>query len=236
LPRVLIIDDDRDLLNVCTVGLEAFGHDVRTAATGHDGLTEAAIRGPDVIVLDLGLPDLDGIEVCKRIRTWSEVPIVVLSADGSEDRKVSALDDGADDYMTKPFGMRELNARLRVALRHSNIATEQLTELDVGPLHLDLVHYEATLAAHALDLTPREFDFLAYLARNAGKVCTRRMILESVWGPQYGKEVHYLKVYAYRIRRKLGDESGHFLQSDPSVGYRLMPPSSQADAPRTVRE
>jgi two-component system, OmpR family, KDP operon response regulator KdpE len=224
LPRVLVIDDDRDLLDVCDVALRAFGHEVWTAATGNDGLAEAAIRGPDVIVLDLGLPDQDGIEVCKRIRTWSDVPIVVLSADGSEDRKVGALDDGADDYMTKPFGMRELNARLRVALRHHKDPGDQQAELDVGGLHLDLVHYEATLDGRSLDLTPREFDFLAYLARNAGKVCTRRMILESVWGPQYARELNYLKVYAYRIRRKLGDESGSFLQSDPSVGYRLMPP------------
>jgi two-component system, OmpR family, KDP operon response regulator KdpE len=224
LPRVLIIDDDRALLNVCDVGLRAFGHEVWTAATGNDGLAEAAVRGPDVIVLDLGLPDLDGIEVCKRIRTWSEVPIVVLSADGTEDRKVGALDDGADDYMTKPFGMRELNARLRVALRHRRNTGEQQAEIDVGALHLDLVHYEATLDGRPLDLTPKEFEFLAYLARNAGKVCTRRMILESVWGPQYGKEMHYLKVYAYRLRKKLHDEGGHFLQSDPSVGYRLIPP------------
>ena len=118
MPKVLIIDDDPDLLNVCTVGLEALGHQVRTAETGNEGLAESATRAPDVIVLDLGLPDLDGLEVCKRIRTWSSVPIIVLSADGSEDRKVQALDDGADDYMTKPFGMRELDARVRVAVRH----------------------------------------------------------------------------------------------------------------------
>ena len=224
MPRVLIIDDDRDLLNVCSVGLHAFGHEVWTAGTGDDGIAEAAIRAPDVIVLDLGLPDMDGMEVCQRIRTWSDVPIVVLSADGSEDRKVAALDDGADDYMTKPFGMRELNARLRVALRHRADTGEDQAELDVGTLHLDLVHCEATLDGRVLDLTAKEFDVLAYLARHAGKVCTRRMILESVWGPQYGREMHYLKVYAYRIRRKLGDESGQILQSDPSVGYRLMPP------------
>ena len=224
MPRVLIIDDDRDLLNVCRVGLEALGHEVWAAGTGHDGFAEAAIRAPDVIVLDLGLPDMDGMEVCKRVRTWSDVPIVVLSADGSEDRKVDALDGGADDYMTKPFGMRELNARLRVALRHHAVAGEDQAELEVGPLHLDLVHYEATLDGRVLDLTTREFDFLAFLARHAGKVCTRRMILESVWGPQYAREMNYLKVYAYRIRRKLGDEGGQILQSDPSVGYRLMPP------------
>jgi two-component system, OmpR family, KDP operon response regulator KdpE len=221
--QILIIDDDPDLLGVCKVGLEALGHGVRTAETGHDGISDAAIRAPDVIVLDLGLPDLDGLEVCQRIRTWSAVPIIVLSADGSEDRKVDALDRGADDYMTKPFGMRELNARLRVALRHRGVSDNDdgPAELDVGPLHLDLVHHEGTLRGQDLDLAPKEFDFLVYLARNVGKVCTRRMILENVWGPGYDKELHYLKVYAYRIRRKLRDEKGRFLQSDPAVGYRL---------------
>jgi two-component system KDP operon response regulator KdpE len=228
LPQILIIDDDPGLLNVCRVGLEALGYLVRTAETGNEGLAEAAIRAPDVIVLDLGLPDLDGLEVCRRIRTWSDAPIVVLSADGSEDRKVEALDGGADDYMTKPFGMRELDARLRVAVRHRSTPDNagHSAELDVGNLHLDLVHYEATVGGRPLDLTPREFDFLAYLARHAGKVCTRRMILENVWGPGYEKELHYLKVYAYRIRRKLGDENGQLLQSDPAVGYRLTAPDN----------
>ena len=225
--QILIIDDDSDLLGVCTVGLAALGHDVRTAETGNEGLAEAAIRAPDVIVLDLGLPDLDGLEVCRRIRTWSSVPIIVLSADGSEDRKVDALDDGADDYMTKPFSMRELDARVRVALRHQQPSDEHLETLDVGSLHLDFVHCETTFDGQSVDLTPKEFDFLAYLARNAGKVCTRRMILEHVWGPAYVKELHYLKVYAYRIRRKLGDEDGKFLQSDPAVGYRVGLPDAQ---------
>jgi len=226
LSRILIIDDDPDLLSVCTVGLTALGHHVWTAHTGAEGLEQAAIRAPEMIVLDLGLPDLDGLAVCARIRTWSDVPIVVLSADSSEDRKVDALDQGADDYMTKPFGMRELNARIKVALRHHAAPGDgQPAELDVGDLHLDLVHCEASRRGRALDLTPREFGFLAYLARNAGKVCTRRMILENVWGPGYVKELHYLKVYAYRIRRKLGDERGELLQSDPAVGYRLTLPS-----------
>jgi two-component system KDP operon response regulator KdpE len=208
------------------VGLEAFGYEARTVETGNEGLTEAAIRPPEVVVLDLGLPDLDGLEVCKRIREWSQVPIIVLSADGSEGRKVEALDEGADDYMTKPFGMRELNARLRVALRHRALEDNdgQPAELVVGPLRLDLVHHEASLDGHPLDLAPKEFGFLAYLARNVGKVCTRRMILENVWGSGYGKELHYLKVYAYRLRRKLDDPDGQLLQSDPSVGYRLAPP------------
>jgi two-component system, OmpR family, KDP operon response regulator KdpE len=223
LAQLLIVDDDPDLLNVCRVGLQALGHVVRTAETGADGLSETAIGHPDVIVLDLGLPDLDGVDVCRRIRTWTTAPIVVLSADGTEDRKVEALEAGADDYVTKPFGMRELNARLRVALRHhgATAADRGPTELEVGPLNLDLVHYQATYAGRELELTPREFEFLAFLARHAGKVCTRRMILENVWGHGYEHELNYLKVYAYRIRRKLGDERGNFLQSDPSVGYRL---------------
>lgn len=225
--NILIVDDDPDLLNVCTVGLQALGHSVSTAETGVEGSAKAAIDAPDVIVLDLGLPDLDGLEVCKRIRSWSDVPIIVLSADGSEDRKVDALDNGADDYMTKPFGMRELDARLRVAIRHGRTDDERPPEVDVGPLHLDLVHHEATFKGNALDLAPKEFEFLSYLAQHVGKVCTRRMILENVWGSGYTRDQqHYLKVYAYRIRRKLGDQRGQFLQSDPSVGYRLVPPSS----------
>ncbi|MET8306883.1 MULTISPECIES: response regulator transcription factor [unclassified Micromonospora] len=222
--RILIVDDDSDLLNACRVGLRALGHDVRTTETGIDGLNEVALRPPEAIVLDLGLPDIDGLEVCRRIRTWSDLPVVVLSADSSEDRKVDALDGGADDYMTKPFGMRELDARVRVALRHhlAGTADDQTTELRAGPLRLDLVHYEATFDGRPLDLTPKEFDFLAYLARHVGKICTRRMILENVWGAAYSKELQYLKVYAYRIRRKLHDEDGHFLENDPSVGYRLV--------------
>lgn len=183
-----------------------------------------------MIVLDLGLPDVDGLSVCTRIRAWTDLPIIILSADSSEDRKVDALDNGADDYMTKPFGMRELDARLRVALRHRTGDADHLTELTVGPLTLDLVHCEATYHGRPLDLTLKEFDVLAFLARHVGKVCTRRMILENVWGPAYAGETHYLKVYAYRIRRKLHDESGHFLQNDPSVGYRLAarPPAAEA--------
>lgn len=223
--KILIVDDDRDLLNACTVGLEALGHEVHTVVNGSEGLSTVAVEPPDVMVLDLGLPDLDGVEVCRRIRKWTDLPIIILSADGTEDRKVEALDNGADDYMTKPFGMRELDARVRATLRHRRNVDEQSTELDVGLLHIDLVHHEAIYDGGRLDLTPKEFEFLAYLSRHVGKVCTRRMILENVWGPGYEREQHYLKVYAYRIRRKLGDERGRFLQSDPSVGYRLVPPT-----------
>jgi two-component system KDP operon response regulator KdpE len=222
LASILVIDDDTALLAACRVGLNALGHQVRTATSGDAGLAEAAIAPPEIIVLDLGLPDQDGMNVCRKLREWSQTPLIILSADGSEDRKVEALDGGADDYVTKPFGMRELDARLRVALRHyTTIHSEPLTKLDAGPLSIDPVHHEATYHGMPVDLTPREFDFLAYLARHVGKVCTRRMILENLWGPGYVNENPYLKVYAYRIRKKLNDDQGHFLQNDPSVGYRL---------------
>lgn len=148
------------------------------------------------------------MQVFHQLRGWTQTPVIILSADGSEDRKVEALNGGADDYVTKPFGMHELDARLRVALRHhATDQAEPITQLDVGPLTLDLLHYEASYRGERIDLTPKEFDFLAYLARHVGKVCTRRMILESIWGPGYINEHHCLKVYAYRIRKKLHDET-----------------------------
>jgi two-component system, OmpR family, KDP operon response regulator KdpE len=221
--RVLAVDDDSALLRVLRIGLVALGHEVLTASTGAQGISQAAVGAPDVIVLDLGLPDMDGLDVCRRIRQWSAVPIIVLSADGTEDRKIAALDGGADDYMTKPFGMGELEARLRVALRHRphENGQDEPTTLTVGPLVLDLVHHEGRMDGRPLDLTAREFSFLSYLARHAGKVCTHRMILEHVWGPRYGTENHYLRVYAYRLRRKLGDPNGEFLRTLPGVGYEL---------------
>src|SRR5580700_9737330 len=221
--RVLAVDDDTALLRVLRIGLVALGHEVLTAATGNQGISQAAVGSPDVIVLDLGLPDMDGLDVCRRIRQWSAVPIIVLSADGTEDRKIAALDGGADDYMTKPFGMGELEARLRVALRHrpAENGQDEPTTVVVGPLVLDLVRHEGHMDGRALDLTTRGFDLLAYLARHAGQVCTSRMILEHVWGPRYGTENHYLRVYAYRLRRKLGDTEGTFLRTLPGVGYEL---------------
>jgi two-component system KDP operon response regulator KdpE len=220
--RILLVDDDRALLRALTIALSARGYDVVTARTGNDGVTQASLTTPDVVVLDLGLPDLDGIEVCRRIRQWSQAPIIVLSAAGSEDRKVAALDAGADDYMTKPFGMAELEARLRVALRRSQRDTpDQPSQLVVGRIDIDLVHHMARLDGRDLDLTGREFDLLAYLARHAGKTCTHQMILRDVWGSEYSNEAHYLRVYAHRLRRKLG-EAGHLLRTQPGVGYQLL--------------
>ncbi|HTZ08429.1 MAG TPA: response regulator transcription factor [Acidimicrobiales bacterium] len=222
--RVLVVDDDQALLRALRIGLGALGYDVVVAGTGAQGITQAAMASPDVVVLDLGLPDLDGLEVCRRIRQWSEVPVIVLSADGTEDRKIAALDGGADDYMTKPFGMGELEARLRVAQRHRAAEGDAVTakELAVGPLELDLVHHQVRMAGEPVELTTREFALLAFLARHAGKLCTHRMILDEVWGPHHGSQTDSLRVYVYRLRRKLGDEDGTFLRTHPGVGYQLV--------------
>jgi len=221
---ILAVDDDQALLRVLRIGLSALGHDVLVASTGEQGISQAAIGAPDLVVLDLGLPDIDGMEVCRRIRQWSAVPIIVLSADGTQDRKIASLDGGADDYMTKPFGMGELEARIRVALRHRAVehSDDEAKDIVVGALELDLVHHEARIRGRAVELTTREFALLVFLARHAGKVCTHRMILEQVWGPHYGTETQYLRVYIYRLRRKLGDEKGELLRTNPGVGYQLV--------------
>jgi two-component system KDP operon response regulator KdpE len=179
--RVLVVDDDRALLQALRVGLSARRHEVSLAATGEEGLSKVALENPEVVILDLGLPDLDGLEVCRRIRQWSEVPVIVLSAIGLEDRKVAALGGGANDLVTKPFGMAELEARIRAAVRDSRSRDSQDNGLLlVGSLALDLVHHDAKLDDRPLQLTAKEFDLLAYLARHSGKVCTHQMILGAV--------------------------------------------------------
>jgi len=221
--RILVVDDDPALLRALRVGLQSKGHEVITATTGEQGLVEAATASPEVMVLDLGLPDLDGLEVCRRAREWSDVPIIVLSAVGSEDRKVAALDGGADDYMTKPFGMAELEARIRTAIRHrapSADAAAPATTV-MGPLELDHVHHEARLQGRMLELTAMEFELLSYLARYAGKVCTHQMILAEVWGSGYAKEAQYLHAYVHRLRQKLGDDAGIAIRTNPGIGYFL---------------
>jgi two-component system KDP operon response regulator KdpE len=225
-PKVLLVDDDPSLLKALRIGLTARGDEVLTARTGAEAVHQVALAAPDLVILDLGLPDLDGIEVCRRIRAFSRVPVVVLSAYGDERRKVEALDSGADDFVTKPFGMAELEARLRVALRHDAArgaeGGEASQELDVGRLHLDLVHHMATLGDQPVALTAKEFELLAYLARHAGKVCTHHMILKDVWGPGYGVESNYVRVYTHRLRKKLGDDSGEMLKTVPGIGYQLV--------------
>jgi two-component system KDP operon response regulator KdpE len=219
--KILLVDDDEALLRALRIGLSARGYDVELARSGAEGIAQSALVQPDVIVLDLGLPDLDGVDVCRRVRQFSAVPIIVLSAAAGEERKVAALDLGADDYITKPFGMAELEARLRVALRRGQRGADSPTELVVGDLRIDLVHHMADVAGRVLDLTGKEFDLLVFLARHAGKVCTHHMILAGVWGPGYGRESQYLRVYAHRLRRKLADH-GAMLRTQPGVGYQLV--------------
>src|ERR1019366_671427 len=184
--KVLVVDDDLALLKALRIGLTARGDEVATAHSGADAITQVALVHPDLVILDLGLPDLDGLEVCRRIREFSDIPIVVLSAYGDEHRKVEALDGGADDFITKPFGMAELEARLRVAIRHAAARQGKAPPLaaimQVGALEIDMVHHMATMGGATLPLTSREFDLLAYLARYVGKVCTHHMILKDVWG------------------------------------------------------
>ncbi|MGA3217693.1 MAG: response regulator transcription factor [Acidimicrobiales bacterium] len=220
--RVLAIDDDKALLRALRVALSAKGHEVLVAATAEEGLSSLALRAPDVVVLDLGLPDLDGLEVVRRIRSWSEVPVIVLSATALEDRKVAALDGGANDYVTKPFGMAELEARIRTALRHvaQPVVPDDGT-LTVGPIVLDLVHYQASVEGELVELTAKEFELLAFLARHAGKTCTHQMVLRQVWGDSYGDEADYLRVYIYRLRKKLGEKGGPMLRTSPGIGYCL---------------
>ncbi|MDA8356711.1 MAG: response regulator transcription factor [Actinomycetota bacterium] len=219
---ILVIDDDVALLRAVQIALTARGHTVVTSRTGESGMQQVSLSRPDVVILDLGLPDIDGVEVVRRVRQWSEVPVLILSAAGTEARKVSALDAGADDYVTKPFGMAELEARLRVALRRTaHVGQDDARELVIGRFQIDLVHQTALLDGAALDLTPKELALLAYLARHAGKVCTHQMILRDVWGSAYGAEAHYLRVYVHRLRRKL-DDAGRLLQTQPGIGYRLL--------------
>jgi two-component system KDP operon response regulator KdpE len=218
------VDDEPQILRALTTNLRGAGYDVVTAATGEDALAQAATRSPDAVILDLVLPDLSGVEVCRQLRAWSEVPVIVLSAVGEEGAKVSALDAGADDYVTKPFGIDELLARLRAALRRTGQPPEPVVE--VGELKIDLEKRSVTLGGQAVQLTPHEYEMLALLARNPGKLLTHRAILREVWGPAYGKESHYLHVYVSQLRRKIETDPTRprYILTEPGAGYRLVEP------------
>lgn len=220
---VLVVDDEPAIQRTLSAGLRARGYEVRTAATGQEAVQAVAADPPDLVILDLGLPDIDGVQVCRRLRVWTQIPIVVLSAEASDYRKVLALDEGADDYLTKPFSMPELLARVRVALRH-RIPDPGVDPavLEVGDLRIDLARHRVSVAERDVELTPKEFAFLTLLARWPGRVLTHRHILQEIWGPEYGHETHYLRVYASQLRKKLHDDPEHpRLVTEPGVGYRL---------------
>lgn len=232
--NVLVIDDDLSLVRVLVFGFEARDYAVRVASTGGDALDDGMLADVDVVVLDLGLPDIDGIDVCRHIRLRTLIPIIVLSADGAEDRKIAALDMGADDYLTKPFSMPELLARVRVALRHRELLRPLVGEdlLQVGLLRLDLSSHEAMVVDQPLDLTPKEYALLTLLARNAGRVLTHRSILDQVWGP--GQALDTLRTHVSQLRRKLGEQPGApVVVTAPGVGYRLLDDSSASGALRS---
>jgi two-component system KDP operon response regulator KdpE len=223
--RVLAVDDDPGLRRALGINLRAREYEVDLAADGAGALAAAASRAPDVVVLDLGLPDMDGTEVIRGLRGWTQVPIVVLSARAGQADKVEALDAGADDYVTKPFGMDELLARLRAALRRGGASGEEAAVVDVGGFTVDLAAKEVRDAAGArVRLTPTEWHLLEVLARNEGKLVPQRQLLQEVWGPVYETETNYLRVYMAQLRRKLERDPSRprHLITDPGIGYRLV--------------
>ncbi|MGZ4173687.1 MAG: response regulator [Solirubrobacteraceae bacterium] len=227
-PRVLVVDDEPQIVRGLKIILRSAGYSVEHAATKHEALAALAARPPDAMVLDLVLPDGRGTEVCKEVRQWSRLPILVLSAVGDEAEKVKALDAGADDYVTKPFGTDELLARLRAVLRRSNEAGGSPRIEALGGVVIDLQDRHVTVAGEDIHLTPIEFDLLRALAQHRGRLVTHRQLLQEVWGPEYGEETHYLRVHVAHIRAKLESDPSRprALVTEPGVGYRLLPPDA----------
>lgn len=220
--RILVIDDEQAIRRLLRVSLEPLGYQVLEAKTGEEGLSEAVSQRPELIILDLGLPGLSGAEVLKRLREWSQVPVLVLTVQDAEADKVRMLDLGADDYLTKPFGIPELTARLRVLERHANRG-EAEPVFKFGDLELDLAAHVIRRKGEEVKLTSTEYDFLKVLARHAGKVVTQRQILNEVWGPNSIEHTHYLRIYAAQLRKKLEDDPSNpkWIITEPGVGYRL---------------
>ena len=223
-PVVVAVEDDPQIRRFLRTGLESHGFQVHEAETGGQGIAEAANRRPDIVILDLGLPDMDGVQVVRRIREWSALPVIVLSARATETDKVAALDAGADDYLTKPFGLGELLARIRVALRHAQGAAQEKGGVySVAGLKVDLAQRRVLVDGREMHLTPIEYRLLAALVKNAGKVLTHRQLLKDVWGPAYVERSHYLRVHMAALRHKLEEDPARprFLLTEAGVGYRL---------------
>jgi two-component system, OmpR family, KDP operon response regulator KdpE len=222
--RVLVIDDEAPILRALRINLAARKFEVSTAADGASGLAAMARDRPDVLILDLGLPDMDGTDVIRGVRGWTTTPIIVLSAWGQESQKVAALDAGADDYVTKPFGMDELLARLRAAVRRASPAPEAPV-VSTGDFTVDLADKRVTRDGQDVRLTPTEWQLLEVLVRHSGRLVTQRQLLAEVWGPGYQKEAHYLRVYMANLRRKLEPDPSapRYLLTEPGIGYRFRP-------------
>jgi len=220
--RILIIDDEAPIRRFLRVALEAEGYLVSEAGTAREGIAATAREAPALVVLDLGLPDADGLDVLREIRGWSAVPVLILSVRADETGKVAALDAGAQDYVVKPFGMKEFLARLRGLLRDRG-GEAAPSVLDIGPLHIDVADHSASVGGRPLHLTRREFDLLWMLASHRGRLVTQEMILKTLWGPAHTEDSQYLRVYIRQLRQKLGDAatSPRFIFTEPGVGYRL---------------
>jgi two-component system KDP operon response regulator KdpE len=227
-----VVEDEPQMRRFLRASLTAHGYRLAEAASATEAVLIASTHNPDLVLLDLGLPDEDGIALTRRLREWSSVPILVISARGREDDKVAALDAGADDYLTKPFGVQELLARMRVALRHARFAAseETRTAQEFGSLRIDLVRREVTIDGRQVHLTPIEYKLLALLAQHAGKVLTHRQILKEVWGPSYATQTHYVRVHMAELRKKIEADPAQpkLLVTEQGVGYRLRDHSEDA--------
>lgn len=225
--RVLVVDDEPQIQRFLKPSLRAAGYDVIAAENGAEALKAAATQAPDVILLDLGLPDMDGKDVISALRAWSKVPIVVLSARDREAEKIAALDLGADDYVNKPFGIGELMARIRTALRHASQAAGESSKVISGDLVIDIAAHSVARAGQPIKLTPKEFELLTILGRNAGRVVTHRQILTAVWGPAHTEDLQYLRVFIGQLRQKLkgGSDEPELIQTEAGIGYRLVQPT-----------
>lgn len=221
--RILIVDDELQIRRFLRISLTSHGYDVKDVGTGKEALDEVTIFGPNLVILDLGLPDIDGLEVLHNLREWSKVPIIILSAKEQEQAKVLALDSGADDYVTKPFGMGELLARIRAGLRHTiTVGEEPVIRFD--DLSIDLAHRKVKLMEVEVKLTPTEYELVKHLAINAGKVLTHRFLLNAVWGEVFENNIQYLRVYMGQLRRKIERDPSRprHIMTEPGVGYRLL--------------
>lgn len=224
--RILVVEDDPAVRNLVTTALDLHGYDVERAETGESAVMEAASRNPDLIMLDLGLPDIDGVEVISKVRGWSAVPIIVISARTEDSDKIGALDAGADDYLTKPFSVEELLARVRASLRRSGMAGTDAVEastFDNGPLHIDFAAGCASIAGRELQLTPTEYKLLALLAKNVGKVLTHTFITHEIWGTSWDSDIASLRVFMRTLRKKIEADPAHpqLIQTHVGVGYRM---------------
>jgi two-component system KDP operon response regulator KdpE len=221
--RVLVVDDEPQVLRGLAAALTAAGYGVEQAATGAEALQSAALHPPDAVVLDLRLPDISGVEVCRRLREWSQTPVLVVSAVDAEEDKIAALDAGADDYVTKPYAVGELLARLRAVMRRAAGPPGETPAVRFGDVEVDLARREVRRGGEPVHLTPHEYGLLAELSRHADRVLTHRALLNAVWGPGYADETHYLRVYMGNLRRKLEDDPARprHLTTDTGVGYRL---------------